>query len=482
MVHRKSTPSSVMNKTAIAAADERGDVVILCNGPGEVVAWVKPVVAAVREKCPVARVSVMLTPCPHASGGELRVLDGIPGVERAQGPGGFFHFLLQGRTEDGWDWHPVGVVIYLGGDQLYCVLAARRLGYRSVAYAETVAMWPGLVDRYAVRSAEILSHVPKRLRRKCAVVGDLLADQACGHHHQRRPENLHPCLRDRGVGGTHDRGVGAEGTTPPCVLIGLLPGSKPIKLAIGVPYMLDIADIMVRSADGASSSREGEAPASELKFVLPLAPTTSLQELKSYLPDGSSLVQSSIVSDESDDVARVCAIATRQGTHIEVWAFGTNTESQFRFYEGMTLAITTPGTNTAELGALGIPMLVVLPTQYVLQTFKGASGGVLNILGALPGRTGRFFTGVMNRAILAENSGQLSWPNKWLQRPVVPELVGDISPTDVALVALEHLRNNGRKCARMREELADLRFSGNAALRIADLVREQLLTHPVSHV
>ena len=64
------------------------DVVILSNGPGEVATWVKPVVREISHKtadtAPNVRISVILSPCPHASGQESYILEGYPEVARTQ--------------------------------------------------------------------------------------------------------------------------------------------------------------------------------------------------------------------------------------------------------------------------------------------------------------------------------------------------------------------------------------------------------------
>jgi lipid-A-disaccharide synthase len=50
------------------------DILILSNGPGEVTTWVRPVVKALRAELGndrlQVRISVILSPCPHASGKE----------------------------------------------------------------------------------------------------------------------------------------------------------------------------------------------------------------------------------------------------------------------------------------------------------------------------------------------------------------------------------------------------------------------------
>lgn len=102
---------------AITADVEPIDVVILSNGPGEVATWVKPVVRSLRKSAPnhkTLRISVLLSPCPNASGQEHIILARYPEVDRVQSAEHFFKFLLTGKTLDGWDWHDQGVVVFLG--------------------------------------------------------------------------------------------------------------------------------------------------------------------------------------------------------------------------------------------------------------------------------------------------------------------------------------------------------------------------------
>ena len=51
---------------------EKVDIVILSNGPGELVTWVRPVVQQLRQQANIdMRISVLLSPCPHATGKEV---------------------------------------------------------------------------------------------------------------------------------------------------------------------------------------------------------------------------------------------------------------------------------------------------------------------------------------------------------------------------------------------------------------------------
>ncbi|KAL3687671.1 hypothetical protein R1sor_013980 [Riccia sorocarpa] len=109
-----------------AAKEEApADVVLLSNGPGEVATWVKPVLDSLRRQSgnshPSLRISVVLQPCPHASGREVELVESYQQVDRCLGPENFWKLVLLGRTETGWTWSKKGVCVFLGGDQFYTV-------------------------------------------------------------------------------------------------------------------------------------------------------------------------------------------------------------------------------------------------------------------------------------------------------------------------------------------------------------------------
>ncbi|MFS8805905.1 hypothetical protein NW837_00380, partial [Synechococcus sp. R6-10] len=110
------------------------DILILSNGPGELTTWVRPVVMELHQQLPQARLSLVLSPCPHASGQEMKIAQAFIDVDRVQDPDFFLAFLLTGQTEEAWNWAKRGVVLFLGGDQFFAVWIARRLRYRLVVY------------------------------------------------------------------------------------------------------------------------------------------------------------------------------------------------------------------------------------------------------------------------------------------------------------------------------------------------------------
>ena len=88
------------------------DILILSNGPGELSTWVRPVVRQLQQRLGLGlgthpehlRVSIVLSPCPNASGMEAEIARNNPGIDRVQAAQDFFPFLLFGKTAQNWDW------------------------------------------------------------------------------------------------------------------------------------------------------------------------------------------------------------------------------------------------------------------------------------------------------------------------------------------------------------------------------------------
>ncbi|HEY9612820.1 MAG TPA: lipid-A-disaccharide synthase, partial [Allocoleopsis sp.] len=217
---------------------QAADILILSNGPGEVTTWVRPVVQALRQQLgddrSLFRISVVLSPCPNGTGKEAAIAQSYPEVDRVQGAEHFFPFLLWGKTPENWDWRDKGVVVFLGGDQFFPVVIGKRLGYRTVVYAEWDARWLSWIDRFGVMTPQIISKTPQKYADKLSVVGDLMADVGLQVNRLQVESsdwlaNLEPST------------VQPSNLQPPTELIGLLPGSKPAKLMQGVPLSLAIA-------------------------------------------------------------------------------------------------------------------------------------------------------------------------------------------------------------------------------------------------
>ena len=98
------------------------------------------------------------------------------------------------------------------------------------------------------------------------------------------------------------------------------------------------------------------------------------------------------------------------------------------------LAITYPGTNTVELAVLGVPMLVLLPLHHP-QAIR--TPGLNEWVSRIPGMAG--LTKSIIVAVYTRRHKLLAWPNREAGRMITPEMVGRITPPQVARRAIEML-------------------------------------------
>tara|TARA_B100001109_G_C18850917_1_gene469218 strand:+ start:43 stop:816 length:774 start_codon:yes stop_codon:yes gene_type:complete len=231
--------------------------------------------------------------------------------------------------------------------------------------------------------------------------------------------------------------------------IGLLPGSKPAKLSVGMPFLLETADRLARLRPNS-------------RFLLPIAPTTSEEELIRFAGESNPIARSygAAVGQCRDGL-----LVTQAGTTIRLLkehpAHGPLSQC--------ALALTTVGANTAELGALGVPMIVIVPTQHlaVMQAWDGAIG----LLARLP-LLRRLVGGLLSLWRL-RNNGLMAWPNISAGRVVVPERVGEITPQQIAEEAADWLAAPERLQGQ-RDDLQALRGQPGAVAALAEEVRQLL--------
>ncbi|MDJ0903851.1 MAG: lipid-A-disaccharide synthase [Xenococcus sp. MO_188.B8] len=418
------------------------DIVILSNGPGEVTTWVRPVVKALRQELgsdkEQTRISVILSPCPHSTGKEAAIALSYPEVDRVQDAEYFTQFLLWGKTADNWDWHNQGVVIFLGGDQFFTLLIGKRLGYRTVVYAEWDARWYRWLDHFAVMKPEVIAKVPQQFHHRFTVVGDLMADVV---------------LEASGAGENEEDQGDKEGGED--LVVGFLPGSKSAKLMQGVPLCLAIADYL-------------KTLKPNIKFIIPVAPTLELDALGSFAnPEQNSLitklgwVSGELISTNTEQ--EIPYLLTSGGTKVDLL-------TEFPAYNSLLkcqLCVTTVGANTAELGSLAIPMLVLLPTQQLdaMRSWDGIPG----ILANLP-LIGSVFAKLINWLVLRQKR-LFAWPNIWAKSEIVPELVGNLDPKEIAEKIVNYLENP-EELTQIRDRLIAVRGNRGASQKIASIVKK----------
>ena len=410
---------------------------LVSNGPGELSTWVRPVALRLHRLLPLqpqrpgasGSLNLVLVPCPNGTGQEHRAAAGWNLFARITPAARFWRLLLCPSRFGSWPRH--GVVVFLGGDQFWTVLLSARLGYRHLTYAEWVARWPRWNDRIAAMGPRAAGLLAPRWRRRCTVVGDLMAD-------------LSELAR-------------RETPLPPGQWLAIMPGSKPAKLRVGMPFMLEVADQLARRCPS-------------LRFLLPLAPTVAVADLlsqagpanpiaRSYGAGEPLLVASAVL--QADGLALVTSAGTRIELVQESPAHGPLSQC--------AMALTTVGANTAELGALAVPMLVLVPTQHleVMQAWDG----LLGLLGRMPLLRRGF--GVLLTVWRLRHRGWLAFPNIAAGRQVVPERVGKVSPAQIA-AELQQWLADPQRLAAMAQELRQLRGPPGAVAALADLVCQLL--------
>ena len=412
-------------------------VVLVSNGPGELSTWVRPLalrlhrLLSLRPGAPQAagELDLVLVPCPNGTGREHRAAAAWQLFERILPARRFWSLLLAPRRHGPWPRR--GVVVFLGGDQFWTVLLSARLGYRHITYAEWVARWPRWNDRIAAMGPRAAGRLAPRWRSRCTVVGDLMAD-------------LSELAR-------------SETPLPAGEWLALLPGSKSAKLRVGVPFLLEAADHLHRLRP-------------QLRFLLPLAPTVTVADLLAMAGAANPIAAAYGAGVPLSEASATLepdglALLTRAGTRIELVqdnpALGPLSQCR--------LALTTVGANTAELGALAVPMLVLLPTQHL--GVMDAWDGVAGLLARLP--LLRRGPGLALSLWRLRHRGWLASPNIAAGRPVVPERVGPITPLQIAIEVCQWLAEPARLEA-MADDLRSLRGRPGAVAAVAALVCQLL--------
>ncbi|HEY9857656.1 MAG TPA: hypothetical protein V6D05_18060, partial [Stenomitos sp.] len=234
-------------------------------------------------------------------------------------------------------------------------------------------------------------------------------------------------------------------------VVGLLPGSKPFKVKYITPLLLKAAELLWE-----------EDPS--IQFVLHQSPFTPLSQIAETLKDerlhgvtggcGGRLVS---IKDQT-------YIFTPNGAQIRI--LGPE-----HHYQGMSvadMALTVPGTNTAELAILGVPMLVLLPLnkpeEIPLDGLAGQIGG-LPLIGKPLKRM------VVNA--LAKRLKLIALPNQRAGSEITPELKGVITPHDV-FAACKSLLGDAERRRQIRLDLYQAMGYPGAAAAVVSIVRETL--------
>jgi len=413
-------------------------VVIVSNGPGELTTWVNPVVDELKKinesLCDNDKhaftLRLVLVPCPNATGKEFLVANSWNKFELITKSKIFWKLLIKPHSFAYWP--KKGIVIFLGGDQFWSILLAKRLGYLNVTYAEWVSRWPKWTDEIAAMNIKVKELIPKKYKYKCKVIGDLMADIKLNSEISLRKKEKH--------------------------YIALLPGSKKAKLSIGIPFFLEVADHIAKENQN-------------INFIIPIAPTTDKSEYLFFQSNKnpiSKYYSSKIKTIKNfKDSSFDYVIETSKKTKIYL----IKKHPCYEILKECDLAITTVGANTAELAAISLPMLVVLPTQHL--NMMNAWDGIFGVVGKIS-FINRFLTFIIKNFYFKKKKF-FAWPNIKAKRMIVPERIGNISTIKIAREALFLIKNRDQLKS-IRDNLNKERGDKGAAKKLASIIVNSIKT------
>jgi len=407
-------------------------VVIISNGPGELTTWVNPVVDELNKINKSLRdedkqdftLRLVLVPCPNATGKEFLVANSWNKFELITKSKSFWKLLIKPNSFAYWP--KKGVVIFLGGDQFWSILLAKRLGYINITYAEWVSRWPKWTNEIAAMNVKVKELIPKRYKYKCKVIGDLMADIKLNSEISLRNKEKH--------------------------YIALLPGSKKAKLSIGIPFFLEVADHIAKENQN-------------INFIIPIAPTTDKSEYLFFQSNKNPIAKyySSKIKTIKNfkDSTFDYLIETSKKTKIYL----IKKHPCYEILKECDLAITTVGANTAELAAISLPMLVVLPTQHL--NMMNAWDGIFGVVGKIS-FINRFLTFIIKNFYFKKKKF-FAWPNIKAKRMIVPERIGNISTIKIAKEVLFLIKNRDQ-LKNIRDNLNKERGDKGAAKKLASII------------
>jgi len=412
-------------------------VVIISNGPGELTTWVKPVINYLKKEILTLKskrhinfhLRLILVPCPNANGNEYEIAKKWPNLDFVAPAKKFWQLLINPSSFI--KWPDSGIVVFLGGDQLWSVLLAKRLGYKCLTYAEWKARWPRWNSSIAAMNEKVKQKLPYKYQKKCKIVGDLMADikDEDKYAFEMKKEKW----------------------------IAILPGSKKTKLSIGIPFFLEMADHI-------SSLRN------DIQLMIPIAPTTNIKDFLYYQSNKNPLAKnySSKIKyiKKSEESIFDYELHTENNTKIYL----ISSSPSYQTLKQCELAITTVGANTAELAAINLPMIVVLPTQHL--NLMNSWDGIFGIIGKIP---------IINKIISAFvknwylNTKQFfAWPNIKAKKLIVPERIGEIQPKEIADEAI-FLLSNSNLLKDQRLNLMKERGSLGAVKKLTRLIIDSII-------
>lgn len=350
-------------------------LLITANSPGEVAGWASPLASAWHSQ-QAGPIDILLLPCAFATGQEERVSRQLIGVERIYQPKDYFNLLLKyGR--DYYD----GALLHLGGDLMYSALLSWRHRLSAWSYLWARPWWNSAFTGFFTKDDWGVRWLQKRKvpNHKIHCLGDLVLDSV--RQHVDKPDFP---------------------TLPKSFQISYMPGSREIEVAGLTPLFLGVHKLLIKRFP-------------DLEGVLHLSPFLPPDKTQSLItfPADPKLggVQGKIEGDR----------LTFQGGSLKI-----ATTDSYQLLNRSALALSIPGTKTAEAGYLRTPVLTLIPLN---RPEHLPSIGLLGLLDFIPG--GNHLKGQL-MLCAKPKIGLLGQPNILAGEPLLPEILDTVNPEMLA--------------------------------------------------
>ncbi|MGA2391727.1 MAG: hypothetical protein ABSH03_00075 [Candidatus Lustribacter sp.] len=399
---------------------------LTANGPGEFAGWVRPLLTALYAREPQLDARIFCVPDDYATGHEAAYVRELFPRATVYAPGEYLRFAL-GRPLPGLPARADGV-LYLGGDLMHAARVHDRLGGVADAYKFSRRKFAHRFRHvFAVDEAnrrQLLGWgVPDE---RIAVVGNLVIDGAVGE-------------AAGAFGGFADADAARDGVI-------FFPGSRKHEIEQIFPMFVRAAVQLRRRLPG-------------VPIAFARSPFTSDAELRSALARGGVRVAYGIPSVLAPDGASLEAAGERFAV----------VRAAMRAAQAARLAVALPGTKVIELAALGVPAIVITPSN---APELAVINGPLQYVGRLP------VAGVpLKRAAavaVAKRFRYFAQPNIDAGREIDAELRGTQLPSHIAHVAAERYADRAWLAAAGAELRALYAAHAGAAGRMAGALLEDL--------
>ena len=405
------------------------DVILTTNSPGEVSAWVKPVVKKLNELNIEKSIYVFTPPCVFSSGKEGDVLTNLDGVTATFNSRQYLKYILFNIKPDGFDPSPNGFVLFLGGDFMHAVFLGKRLNYPIYSYTERDYGFTGSVSRFYLSDNSIYDKLKSEgvNSDKLKVVGNLMYDSVNPDLNEVETQHFLNKKDDE-------------------FLINLLPGSRPKEFNYVLPLFLNFIDKYTKYDK-------------DIRFIISKAPFIDKKDIEVILKDPR--IKGVAKYHKAENIISI--------NGIKVQVYEKHLQSIMRDSD---FALTIPGTNNLELAVLKTPMLVILPLN---KPELIPLPGLIGIIGEIP-----LLGKLIKRTIIPKMAKQrefISLVNLIEKRKIVPELKGNIN-SDLLVKEVNSLLDI-EKLQKIKQKYGTLPIEKGAVDKIVDDILQDIKTKDI---